>query len=169
MAMDEKRLDWLEKAGIENMKAHYTCADALAKEAATTLTVLLAGIGGGLAYASKAAEQGKWTALSIGATAFTTWLIGVAWYLVTKALMLEAIPQVYNEPKNLDDPNEDLNYLKECELLSLQQRIDDAASRNGKLAMRLNRARRLAIASPLVFLISLLAWRVVAYFATVPC
>lgn len=40
-----ERLDWIEKSAIENMKMHHACADTLAKEAAVTLTVLLAGIG----------------------------------------------------------------------------------------------------------------------------
>jgi hypothetical protein len=159
------RLDWIEKAGIENMKMHHTTADVLAKEAAVTLTVLLAGAGGGLAYAAKAVESHSWTWLSIGAWAFTAWLLLVSWYLVSKCLMIEAIPQIYNEPRNLNDPDYDFDQLREAEMLGLQLRIDEAAARNDLVATHLNRARRLTIASPLIFILAaaLAAWALAGY------
>lgn len=156
-----ERLDWIEKAGIENMKVHHTCADTLAKEAATTLALLLVGMGGGMAYAAKAIDAHSWNWFAVGAAAFTIWLLALSWYLVTKCLMVEPIPQIYNEPKNLNDPPEDFDHMRECELLSLQKRIDDSAARNGRLASRLNLARRLAIASPAIFFIFSVAWLVI--------
>ncbi|WP_429498962.1 hypothetical protein ACQUFY_08545 [Robbsia andropogonis] len=161
--MDDKtdqkeRLDWIEKAGLENMKLHHACADTLSKEAATTLTLSLAGMGGGLAYAAKSLDQGHWTWFAVGAAAFTAWLCYVSWYLTTKCLMMREIDQVYNEPKNLDSPDDTLEYLRRCELLSLQIRIDSAGQRNARLAGHLNKARKFAIGSPLVFIFFSLAW-----------
>jgi hypothetical protein len=154
----KERLDWLEKAGIENMKAHHACAESLAKEAATTLTLTLAGMAGGLAYAAKAIDAHSWTWFAAGAAAFTAWLFCISWYLTARCLMLTPIDQVYNEPKNLEDPNETFEYLRRCELLSLQERIDKAGKRNARMAGHLNRARKLAIVSPIAFILGSLVW-----------
>jgi len=145
----KERLDWIEKIGTENMKLHHVSADNLAKDSATTLTVLLAGLGGSLAYAAKAFDE--WSSLSAGASALTVWLSVLSFYLVKKCLMTTAIPQVYNEPRNFLDKNYTIHELREAELVNLQVRIDDAAKRNANLAKHLNRVRRLAIASPVVF------------------
>jgi hypothetical protein len=152
------RLEWIEKAGIENMKAHHACADVLAKDAGTTLTLLLAGIGGALAYATKAIDVHSWNWLSVGATVFTLWLVALSWYLVNSCLMATPIPQIYNEPKNLNVPDMEFDYLRRAELSGLQLRIEEAGSRNGLLARRLNLTRRLAVASPLIFILSSGAW-----------
>jgi hypothetical protein len=70
--MDENensRLDWIEQAGIENMKTHHVSADNLAKDSGTTLTLLLAGMAGGLTYAGKGVQEGSWTPFTVGAAA----------------------------------------------------------------------------------------------------
>jgi hypothetical protein len=154
------RLDWIEKAGIENMKTHHAAADTIAKEAAVTLTVLLAGVGGGLAYSAKAIENNSWTWLAIGAAVFTLWLVGVSWFLVTKCMMIKPLPQIYNEPQNLSDPEYSFDRLREAELLGLQLRIDESSERNGRVAGQLNTARVLTIVSPGVFIFAaaLAAW-----------
>ncbi|MCB1895980.1 MAG: hypothetical protein H6945_20215 [Zoogloeaceae bacterium] len=46
-------LDWVEKTGQENLDFRLENAETLARESNTTLTILLAGIGGTLAYAAK--------------------------------------------------------------------------------------------------------------------
>ncbi|WP_343725515.1 hypothetical protein [Herbaspirillum huttiense] len=148
------RLEWIEKAGIENMKLHHVCADNLAKDSATTLTVLLAGIGGSLAYAIKAFEGGSWTWIMAGATALTMWLVILGFYLVTKCLMATPIPQIYNEPKNLNAEGFSFDALREAELENLQERIAKAGARNKELAKHLNRARTLAVCSPGVFILA---------------
>ncbi len=81
--------------------------------------------------------------------------------------MMTAIDQVYNEPKNLEDPNESFQYLRQCELLSLQARIERAGERNEILAKRLNRARKLAIASPMVFILFSVAWAAAEHWGMV--
>ncbi|MDR8873540.1 hypothetical protein [Burkholderia multivorans] len=154
------RLDWIEKAGIENMKTQHACADYLIKEASTTLTITLAGMGGGLAYAVKAIEAHHWSWLSVGAGAFTAWLLFTSWYITTKCLMVSTIDQVYNDPKNLDAPEDTFEYLRQCELLSLQERISRTAKRNAQYAERLNRARKFAIFSPAIFIAASMVWKV---------
>lgn len=150
-ALTKEDIEWIEKVGCENMKVHHVSADNLAKDAATTLTVLLAGLGGSLAYAAKAFDEWHWTNLSAGATALTVWFACLGLYLVVKCLMATPIPHIYNEPKNFVQPGYTVLEIREAELENLQKRIDQAALRNSRLATHLNIARRLAVASPIVF------------------
>lgn len=159
----KERLDWIENSAIENLKAHHASADVIAKEASTTLTVLLAGAAGGLAYAGKAVDAHSWTWYSFGAAAFTAWLTWLCYRCVKECLMISPIPQIYNEPRNLNAPELTLIELRESEILGLQSRIDRAARRNSDLSAKMNDIRRLAVASPLVFAISSLVWAV-GYF-----
>ncbi|WP_321853113.1 hypothetical protein [Burkholderia cenocepacia] len=158
---DQKdRLDWIEKLAIENLKAHHVTADTIAKEASTTLTVLLAGAAGGMTYAAKALDAHNWTWFSFGAAVFTAWMTWLSYRCVKECLMISPIPQIYNEPRNLDAPDMSFSELRESEILGLQGRIDEAAKRNSDLSKKMNNIRRLAVASPLVFAIFSLAWAV---------
>src|SRR5690606_10469450 len=82
------KLDWIEHGAIENLRLQHQCADTLAKESANTLTVLLAGTGAGTAYAAKAfaGQSADW--LSVGAAAFTTYLLILCVGLVVNCLMI---------------------------------------------------------------------------------
>ena len=42
----DKLLDWVTEQASENLQFHIQCAEHIKKEANTTLTVLLAGVGG---------------------------------------------------------------------------------------------------------------------------
>ncbi len=156
----KERLDWIEKLAIENMKAHHASADVIAKEASTTLTVLLAGAAGGLAYAGKALDANSWTWYSFGAAVFTAYMTWLCYRCVKDCLMISPVPQIFNEPRNLDAPELTLSELRQAEILGLQSRIDEAAKRNGALSLKMNRIRELAVASPLVFAIASGAWAV---------
>ncbi|OXJ36705.1 hypothetical protein CFB82_09650 [Burkholderia sp. HI2714] len=155
-------LEWVEKSAIENLKAHHACADVIAKDAATTLTVFLAALGGGLAYAAKAVEQHSLNWLSIGAIAFTGWFLVLNLLLVVRCLVFRELPSIYNEPRNIFQPEFSVDELKEEEIQNLQQRIDTAASSNAKVAKSLNKLRLAAAASPIVFIVvAVVAWKVV--------
>ncbi|MFY1957096.1 hypothetical protein ACOTCL_29065 [Achromobacter xylosoxidans] len=151
-------LDWVEKAAVENLKQHHQAADMIAKEATTTLTVLLAGMAGALAYAAKAVDTGAWGWLPVGAAAFSAYLLVLGLCLVLGCLRIGDIPAIYNEPKNLLHPDLSLDQVRRYELENAQARINDAAARNHRVATTLNRVRLAAILSPLVFLVIGLAW-----------
>jgi len=151
--------EWIEKAGIENMKLHHVSADNLAKDAATTLTVLLAGMGGSFTYAVKVFDTGTWNWLTVGATALTLWFAILGFYLVIKCLMATPIPQIYNEPANLSVSGIDFDDVRRQELDNLQARINEAARRNRLIARQLNVVRRLAVSSPLIFIGSAIVFR----------
>lgn len=146
-------LDWAEETGLENLKAHHQTADLLQKQAVTTLTVLLAGATGGLAYAIKGAEYGSlWWA--IGSAAFSFYLYLLCALTVFKTLTVKEFPMLHNEPRNLYQPEYSLNSIKEVEIENIQERIQQAVARNKLTAGWLNRIRYAAVASPLVFLIT---------------
>ncbi|MFP3794702.1 hypothetical protein [Paraburkholderia sp. SIMBA_027] len=154
VAGDNRELqEWVEKAAIENLKEHYASADQIAKDATTTLTVFLAAVGGGLAYAAKAIEQHSVTWLSAGAIAFTVWFLVLSLLLVWKCMMLRPFSTVYNEPRSLYQPQYSLSQLREAEFKNLQNRINRAAQQNGKVARWLNRLRLAAAACPVAFIV----------------
>lgn len=158
------KLSWVESSAIENMRLHHHTADILAKEAQTTLTVLLAGMGGSVAYSARvfASDGADW--LSYGAAAFTLYLLVLNWALVVFCLKIAPIPQIFNEPKNLWSNLYTLDELRVFELENLQDGIDAAAERNGKLAKRLNRIRLFAVFSPICFALAwLVNWLVLAW------
>lgn len=144
-------LDWTEKAALDNLKFHLQNADNLAKEASTTLTVLLAGIGGAIAYTLKGFDSGVATAATIGAGGLTLYLTVLCVLLVFKCMKIEPIPAPTNEPRHLYQKSFDLNVLRELELDNMQERIDQAVRRNDGTTAWLNRVRVMAVLSPVIF------------------
>lgn len=144
--------DWIEKAGIENLKGRVATADTLAKEAVTTLTVLLAGAGGSWAYAVKLLDQDA-TAGGFAAVVAGVWLTALAMALVLGCLRISPIPPVYNQPgKLLERPSYgwSLDQWRLAELRNIDERISRAVVRNNTLATRLNWIRGLATATPVL-------------------
>jgi hypothetical protein len=148
----ERLLDWAETAGIENMKDRHATLAMLRSEASTTLTVVLAGLGGTLTYAAKMVDPPAAGAVAFGAMILCAYFAVLAIVIVWKCLMVEAIPAVYNEPKNLVQAGFSLESIKEVEVKeNLQVRIEEMVGVNDRLAGRLNTARVAAALSPVVF------------------
>src|SRR5690606_37041199 len=76
-------------------------ADVLAKESATTLTVLLAGLGAGVAYSMRFLDRGTIDIVGIGVMAITSYLAILSLILVCRCMMIAPMPAVHNEPENL--------------------------------------------------------------------
>ena len=106
-------LDWTEKAAQENLKFHLQNADSLAKEANTTLTVLLAALGGVLAYALKLLDSGLISATLVSVAVLTLYLTALCSLLVFKCMKIAPIPAPTNEPKNLYQKDFALDRLRE--------------------------------------------------------
>lgn len=153
-------LEWAEKSGIENMKFRLQNAETLAKEAASTLTVVLAGMGGAMAYAIKVFEQPV-TSIAVATSVLTLWLMFVASVLVVNCMLSADLPAPTNEPMNLYQKDFTLDQLKTAELKNLDDRIKQVTSRNHRIAAWLDRSRLLAIASPVVFVVALILWAAV--------
>jgi len=157
-----KLFEWVENAAVENLKLHHHTADVLAKEAATTLTVLLAGVAGSLAYTAQAVEKNSWGWLSAGAAAFSAYLMIVSVFLLVKCMMVDELPAIHNEPKNLMHPEIEFDELRRYEFENMQGRINACALRNNRIATSLNRIRVAAVLSPLVFTVIAASWAVLA-------
>lgn len=151
-------IDYAEKAGLENIRFRLQNSETLAKEASSTLTVLLAGMGGSLAYAAKLFEEGTPSALMVGAAAVSAWLMVASILLVVFCMLTTSLPSPTNEPSNLYQKAFALEAIREVELRNLDERIKEVAARNHRVAAWLDRARLLAVSSPIVFAISALAW-----------
>jgi len=148
-------LNWAETAGIENLRQQRIAADFLRKEGVTTLTILLAGATGALAYAIKGFDQ-ETAWLASGALAMSLYLYALAAVNVFLVMYIQGFPALYNEPVNLYQKQYSLDALREVELKNLQGRINDAVERNSCQQKRLNAIRIWAVCSPLAF--GLAAW-----------
>lgn len=145
-------LSWAENAGIENLKQQKAASDLLRKEGTTTLTVLLAGATGVLAYAVKGIEsQIGW--LMLGALVMSLFLYILSAYLVQYVLRFQGFPAIYNEPEHLYQKEFPLELMREVELKNIQQRIKQGSARNKIIFRRLNIVRTCATCSPLIFLL----------------
>lgn len=144
--------EWIEKAAVENLKQRVEGADVLAKESSTTLTILLAGIGGSLAYAVKLFD-GDSSRSVIAAVVVCGWLTVCAMVLVFTCLRISKIYLVYNEPGNLlcrQERGASFDQWRRGELKGMQERIRYNTLRNEKVAARLNLIRIMAALSPLI-------------------
>ena len=137
-------LDWAEKAGIENMRDHVNNADIIQKQASTLLTLLLSGAGAALYFGMQHEE------LRLSALVVSFWLFGLATMLTLTCLMFGDFPSVWNEPKNLNQKDYELDQLREFELENLQKRINDAISLNFTKSLRLNKCILATCFTPII-------------------
>lgn len=151
-------ITYAETAGFENIRFRLQNAETLAREATSTLTILLAGMGAAMAYAVKGFEQVSPSALAIGAAALSIWLMLVAVLLVVYCMLTTNLPAPTNEPMHLYQVEYPLESIRKVELRNLDERIKQIAARNHRVAAWIDRARLLAIASPIVFAFSALVW-----------
>ena len=150
--LSTQEMRWVERCAIENLKSRVQTADVLAKDGASTVLLLLAGVGGALAYARPLIDGAPMLSAWVAA-AVATWLALLAALLVLGCLMTISIPAVYNQPDQLlmRDPALDTwAQWRYGELLNMQDRIDRAMARNNRIAVRLNRIRIAAAATPVI-------------------
>lgn len=153
-----RRIDWIERAGQENLRARLQNAETLAREAQQTLTLLLAAMGAALAYAVKILEAGAVTAIGAGVVALTAWLMLTSLMLVVQCILSRDLPMPANEPDNLWQEGWTEEMDRMGELKGLQLRIDATKSRNTAVAYWLDRVRLAAVASPVIFGLVVCAW-----------
>lgn len=148
----EKTLDWVEKNALENLRFRLQNAETLAKDASALLTILLAGIGGGMAYAVKGFESGEWTPIVVGAAGFTSWLMLCALVLTLRCILTAELQLPTNEPDNLNPAFDmSIDEARRYELKNIQARINATKVRNQRVAYWMDRVRLAATLSPLAF------------------
>ena len=146
-------IDWAEQHALENIRFHLGTADTLAKEATTTLTLLLAGVGGTMAHAMQGINKETMSDSHVASIVLAVYLVVISATLVYKCMRVAPIPAPTNEPKNIYQPNFKLDDLREAELNNLQTRIDDSVKRNDSVATWLNLIRFLAVFSPVIWVL----------------
>ncbi|MCU7933702.1 MAG: hypothetical protein KZQ99_02340 [Candidatus Thiodiazotropha sp. (ex Dulcina madagascariensis)] len=146
-------LTYAEEAGMENLRFRIQNSEVLAKEAASTLTIILAGMGGSLAYAAKGLEHTPPSSLVLGAAALALWLMIVGCLLVVFCMLTTELQVPTNEPTNLYQAKYSIEKIRIAELKNIQARIEKATMRNQRVAVWLDRCRLLFLASPLIFAI----------------
>lgn len=159
MAEDDlRRIEWIERAGQENLRFRLQNAENLARDAHQTLTLLLAAMGAALAYVVKMLEAGGLGRVGAGVVAITLWLMLTAGVLVVKCILSRDLQVPANEPDNLWQEGWTHEMERIGELKGLQARIHATRERNHAVAAWLDRVRLMAVASPVVFLLTVLAW-----------
>lgn len=144
-------LEWVEKQALENLRFRIQDAENLTKESNTTLTLLLTGMGAGLAYGIKLLDSNAEPWLLLSVFMFSAYLLVLCALLIFKCIKISAIPAPTNEPSNLYQVEFSLDSLREAELKNVQQRINEAVTRNNLVAAWLNRIRLFAVGSPIIF------------------
>jgi hypothetical protein len=153
---DDAVLRMAEGDADANTKAVVATTEWLAAQSATTLTLLLAGIGGALAFAAKAVT-GPPGLVEAGAAAVCAYLVLLAAVLVWRCLMVGPVPAPRGDPEGwLYWPGADLMELRREGLVNIQLDLDAARARNGATARALNGVRLAALGTPLVFVLA--AW-----------
>ena len=146
---------WAETEGYANLEDHIAIAGVISAQAATTLTLLLAGLGGALAFAVKVVEPAA-SPVAWGAAALCAHLTVLAAVLVARNMHLADAPMLHNQPDSLLQLGASLEQLRMGELVNLEERIRDQRAMNDRCARSLNLVRRAVIAGPLAFAIAAL-------------
>jgi hypothetical protein len=146
-----RTLEWIERQGMESLKARFATAELIAKEAQTTLTVLLAAVGGSAAYAAKLFGPPPHGALEVASAIVCLYLIVLAVSLVFSCMMFQDYPALYQNPANLKHPDYSLDEIRAAELDNIEARILEATVINRRRASRLNSIRVALAVSPFLF------------------
>ena len=147
----EELREFAATAGQENIKFHLECAESIAKESNTTLTILFTGAGASLGYWMKLLEIGHHPDLSCGTAAVSVYLCLLAFALWYGGMSIGDIQPPTNEPKNLTLSGLTLDDVRQDELKNLQWRIEQNIHRNKIRAAWLNYVRLGVTFTPAIF------------------
>lgn len=147
-----ERLKWAEEQGLKNLQEKFTTADNMGKEAQTTLTYVLAGMGGTFAYILPGLDKPANVLLS-GAIALCLYFVVLGLYLARKAFFISDYPSPYQEAQNLlDRPDLSLDEIRHGEILNMSERLVESKVWIASKATAINRVRLALVLSPLAFL-----------------
>lgn len=156
--MNKAKLDWIENAAIENLKSRQANIDQITSESHTTLTIAFSAIGVVFAFAVQNVHKDNDFFYAASATAI--YLILTVLYLVSRCLIQEDFPNVYNEPKNLDQPGYTLLKLRGFELENIQGRIEIACAIIERRSNALNNVRKAIALFPIL---SFIVWYLISH------
>lgn len=146
-----KLIEYAEKAGFDNMHERIEVAGTIQREANTVMALVIAGAGAALVFA--ASDKGASVGLTGAAIAVSLYLFSLAALLNWKCLGLIAYPACCNVPKNLNQPEYELEQVRQWELENLQARIDQAIAINEQRSSWLNGCRYAATLTPIIAMV----------------
>jgi hypothetical protein len=155
------RLKWAEESGLKNLQEKFTTADNMSKEAQTTLTYILAGMGGTFVYILPALER-RIDVLTVGAIVLCLYFLCLGLYLARYAFFISDYPSPYQEAANLlERPDLSLEEVRHGEILNLADRLRESKDWINKKAKAVNRVRLALILAPLAFTLGCIAFKIV--------
>lgn len=152
LPLNAESVKWVAEAARAVAAFQGQCAEAMERQAAAFLNLLLAGAGGALAYAVNLVDKGAALWQQWGMWAAALWLFAVAGVLLWRVLWTGPIYGPANDPQNLVRA-----YRMETvdaivlDLKGRQQAIAANRRRNDVVGRWLNVCLALATATPLVF------------------
>ena len=154
------RLKWAEELGLKNLQEKFSTADNMGKEAQTTLTYILAGMGGTFVYILPGLEKPLNVLLS-GAIVLCLYFVALGLYLARKAFFISDYPSPYQEAENLLlSPETSLDEIRHGEILNMTDRLSESRNWIASKATAINCVRLALILSPIAFLFGCLLFKV---------
>lgn len=146
------RLKWAEDQGLKNLQEKFSTADNMGKEAQTTLTYILAGIGGTFAYILPGLDK-PLNVLMCGTIFLCMYFVALGLYLARRAFFISDYPSPYQEAQNLLEREDlSLDEVRYGELLNMADRLQESKDWITSKATAINRVRLALILSPVAFL-----------------
>ncbi len=153
------RLKWAEENGLKNLQEKFTTADNMGKEAQTTLTYVLAGMGGTFVYILPGLERTLDTLL-FGTIVLCGYFVLLGLLLVWKTFFIREYPAPYQEAANLlDEPHRSIDEVRYGEILNITDRLKDSSDWIAKKALAINLVRVALLLSPVVFVLGCLLFK----------
>ena len=153
------RLKWAEESGLKNLAEKFTTADNMNKESQTTLTYVLAGMGGTFVYILPGLERSLDTLL-FGAILLCLYFVALGIYLVRKTFFVGAYPSPYQEAENLlERPELSLDELRHGEILNMTERLKESQDWIAAKSEAINKVRVALVLSPVPFVLGCLLFK----------
>ena len=154
---DSESVKWVEENGRLVSAFQERVVDALERQAAAFLNLLLAGAGGSLAYAVNLAEKQAALWQQWGMVAVSLWLFVVAALVLWRAMWSREMYGPANDPINLIAAYTlDVTQARVFGLEHHQAGISANRARNDAVGRALNQCRLMAAATPIWFVVG--AW-----------
>ena len=142
------------------MQEKFTTADNMSKEAQTTLTYILAGMGGTFVYILPGLDR-RIDVVLFGAIALCLYFVCLGVYLALKAFFISDYPSPFQEASNLlNCAHLSLDEVRHGEILNIGDRLQESKNWIEKKAKAINRVRLALILSPLVFVCGCLLFKI---------
>jgi len=157
-AWNQESVKWVEENGRLVSAFQERCTDALERQAAALLNLLLAGAGGALAYAVSLMEQQAPAWMPAGMASASAWLFMVSALLVYRVLWSRPVVGPGNDPANLEAAlTMATDQARVYHLQNHQRAIVADRARNDSVGRWLNICRAMAaVGTPIWFAVA--AW-----------